>query len=206
MGSIPIDRPYYFNMVHKKTTAELVQERPQAEELNRLPRLPLNVVVDNVRSLDNVGLIFRLCELARINKLYLTGYTGHPRLPYGDEREEGLIARHESRIFKTAVYAVPFQPWEYVLDPVPLVQGLKKQGHTIVALEQTNQSISYCEALYQLPLTLIVGHERLGVRQDLLSLADLHIEIPILGLGNSHNVATATAITLYHILEKTHQI
>lgn len=193
-------------MVHKKTTAELVQERPQPEQMQNLPRLELNVVVDNVRSLDNVGLIFRLCELARVNKLYLTGYTGHPRLPEGDNREEGLISRHESRIFKTAVYAVPFQPWAYVPDPVPLVRKLKKSGHQIVALEQTDHSVSYCEALYQLPTTLIVGHERLGVRAELLELADLQVEIPILGLGNSHNVATATGITLYHILEKTHQI
>jgi tRNA G18 (ribose-2'-O)-methylase SpoU len=193
-------------MVHKKTTSELVKERPQASKLKEMPRIPLNIVVDNVRSLDNVGLIFRLCELARINRLYLTGYTGHPRLPEGENREEGLISRHESRIFKTAVYAVPHQPWEYVADPVPLVSRLKEEGSQIIALEQTDQSIPYCEGLYQLPTTLIVGHERQGVREELLQMADLQIEIPILGIGNSHNVATATGITLYHILEKTHQI
>lgn len=191
--------------IKKKSTQELVQERPQPQILSQLPRTPISIVVDNVRSLDNVGLIFRLCELARVERLYLTGYTGHPRIE-GDDREEGLIARHENRIVKTAVYAVPYQPWVYVEDPVPLVAALKEQGSCIVALEQTEQSVPYNEVKYELPLTLIVGHERLGVRQELLDLADTVVEIPILGLGNSHNVATATGIVLYHMLEKVGRI
>lgn len=189
----------------KKTTEELVQERPAPEELFSLPRMPITVVADNVRSLDNVGLLFRLCELARVERLYLTGYTGHPRTP-GDDREEGIIARHEHRIFKTAVYAMPFQPWSYVEDPVPLVRKLKEEGSYIVAAEQTTESRSYLVADYRLPLTLLVGHEREGVRDDLLVLADVQVEIPVLGLGNSHNVSHAAAILVYHILAKTGQI
>lgn len=188
----------------KKTTQELVQERPAPAELFSLPRLPITLVVDNVRSLDNVGLLFRIAELARIERLYLTGYTGHPRR-VGDSREEGLIARHEHRIFKTAVYAVPFQPWAYVEDPVPLVSQLKEQGSFIVALEQTTESEAYHTPTYTLPLTLLVGHEREGIREGLLDLADLQVEIPILGLGNSHNVSHAVAIVLYHILHTTGQ-
>lgn len=189
----------------KKTTQELVQERPAPEELFSLPRIPITVVADNVRSLDNVGLLFRLCELARVERLYLTGYTGHPRTP-DDTREEGIIARHEHRIFKTAVYAMPFQPWTYVEDPVLLVRNLKEKGSLIVAAEQTAESSSYLKVDYRLPLTLLIGHEREGVREELLLLADLEVEIPILGLGNSHNVSHAAAILLYHILAKTGQI
>lgn len=192
-------------MIRKKTTKQLVQERPSPARLQEMPRVPMAVIVDNVRSLDNVGLIFRLCELARVDRLYLTGYTGHPRVA-DDNREEGLIARHESRIFKTAVYAVPHQPWMYVADPIPLVQKLKDEGAYIVALEQTEQSVVYHEAEYMLPLVLIVGHEREGVRQELVEVADMLVEIPILGLGNSHNVATATGIVLYHILGQTGRI
>lgn len=189
----------------KKSTAELVAERPAPEELLSMERTPITVVVDNVRSLDNVGLLFRLCELARVERLYLTGYTGHPRTP-DDEREEGLIARHESRIFKTAVYALPFQPWTYVEDPVPLVRQLKEDGSQVVALEQTVGSVPYHRATYRLPLTLVVGHERQGVREELLALADAVVEIPVLGLGNSHNVSHATAIVLYHILEQVGRV
>ena len=174
-------------MVYKKTTEDLVQERPSPQILRQLSRTPINVVVDNIRSLDNVGLIFRLCELSRVNMLFLTGFTGHPGTP-NDDRDKDVIARHEHRIAKTAVYALPHQPWTYVEDAVSLVAHLKEQGSQIIAMEQ------------------IVGHEREGVRPELLELADTVVEIPVLGIGNSHNVATATGILLYHILDKTNQL
>ena len=146
--------------------------------------------------------------MARVERLYLTGYTGHPRIP-DDEREEGIIDRHEHRILKTAVYAVPYQPWTYAEDPVPVTQYLKEEGHTIVALEQTNKSIPYTDlhlTTENFPLTLIAGHEREGVRQELIDLADHVVEIPIRGLGNSHNVSHSVAIVLYHILAQTGHI
>ncbi len=192
-------------MIIKKTTKQLKEERPSPESLKSLPRTPISVVADNIRSLDNIGLLFRLCEVARVERLYITGYSGHPRIDH-DERQNTIIERHERRIEKTAVYALPYQPWEYHENPIPLVESFKKHGHKIIALEQTEQSIPYHTVLitdYRLPITLLVGHERQGVRQELLDLADQIIEIPILGLGNSHNVAISTAIVLYHILEKT---
>lgn len=195
-------------MIKKKSTAELVNERPTPADLATMPRTPISIVVDNVRSLDNVGLIFRLCETARIGKLYLTGYTGHPKIE-NDDRPQWMIERHEHRITKTAVYAVPHQPWEYHEDAVSLVKELKNQGHTIYSLEQTDRSVPYhrlLDADYKLPATLIVGHERQGVRQELLDISDHILELPILGLGNSHNVATATGILIYHLLDKTKQI
>jgi tRNA G18 (ribose-2'-O)-methylase SpoU len=192
-------------MVEKKKTAELKAERPSPEELAQLPRTPISVVVDNVRSLDNVGLIFRLCDLARIEHLYLTGYTGYPKTD-DDSREQRLSGRHDHRIRKTAVYAVPHQPWSYVDDPVPLVRELKQKNYSVVALEQTTASLPYHQANYITPLVLLLGHEREGVRPELLDLADTIIEIPILGHGNSHNVATACGIVLYHVLAATKQI
>ena len=186
----------------------MVEERPTSNKLKKLPRTPISLVVDNIRSLDNVGMLFRLCELARLKHLYLTGYTGHPRQKK-DGRPDKVIARHEQRIAKTAVYAIPHQPWSHITDPLPLIKKLKKQGSQIVALEQTDISIPYHEISasdYRLPSTLIIGHERQGVREELLKLTDLIIDIPILGLGNSHNVAISTGIVLYHMLEKTKQI
>ena len=211
MGFYPICRRFESCRVLvqlKKTTEELVQERPAPEELLAMERTAVNVLVDNVRSLDNVGLLFRLCELARVERLYLTGYTGHPRVP-DDEREEHLITRHEHRIFKTAVYAVPYQPWTYAQDPLPIVDYLKEAGHTIIALEQTDQSQPYHQiprTEYQIPITLIAGHEREGVRQELINRADHVVEIPIRGLGNSHNVSHSVAIVLYHLLAQTGHI
>ncbi len=191
-------------MIQKKTTQDLVEERPSGEVLASLPRVPLIVLVDNVRSLDNVGLLFRLCELARIELLMLAGYTGYPKKE-GDTRPEAVIARHENRIRKTAVYALPYQPWDALEDPTDFIQQKKKEGYRVVALEQTTESVPYAQVEYALPTILIVGHERLGVREELLQLADTLIEIPILGIGNSHNVAMATGIIVSHILDKTGQ-
>lgn len=186
-------------MATKKTTQDLVGERPSPEALAKLPRTPITVIADNIRSLDNVGLLFRLCELARVEKLYLTSYTGYPT----------FSERHQRHIEKTAVYAIPHQPWEYVENPIPLVKKLKRGGSEIIALEQTDQSIPYHkipDSKFHLPISIILGHEREGVRQELLNLASTVIDIPILGLGNSHNVATACGIVLYKILEKTGKI
>jgi len=153
-------------------------------------------------------MIFRLCELARLDHLYLTGFTGYPKAPQ-DKRPPAVIGRHDHRITKTAVYAVPHQPWSYIADPVPLVKKLKAQKHRIIALEQTDSSVSYHQlpaTKHALPLTIVLGHEREGIRQELLDLATATIEIPIIGLGNSHNVATSLAIVLYHFLAKTKRI
>ena len=188
----------------KKTTQELIHERPSAEELTVMPRVPIIVVADNIRSLDNVGLLFRLCELSRIELLVLAGYTGYPRAPK-DTRPENVIARHDNRIRKTAVYALQHQPWLYTEDPSQIIAEKKQEGYQILALEQTDTSIPYTATSFTLPTILIVGHERLGVRDELLQLADTVIEIPILGIGNSHNVAMATGIIISSILEKTGQ-
>lgn len=188
----------------KKTTEELVQERPSAETLAALPRIPVVVIADNIRSLDNVGLMFRLCELSRIELVLLAGYTGYPKAP-NDTRLKNVIARHDNRIRKTAVYALEHQPWVYMEDPTSFIKEKKTEGYQVLALEQTTTSIPYTNVQFTLPTILIVGHERLGVRHELLELADTIIEIPILGLGNSHNVAMATGIILSSILEKTGQ-
>lgn len=190
--------------MQKKTTQELIHERPSAGELAAMPRVPIIVVADNIRSLDNVGLMFRLCELSRIELLVLAGYTGYPRTPK-DTRPENVIVRHDNRIRKTAVYALEHQPWLYTEDPSQLINEKKQDGYQAIALEQTTTSIPYTQALFTLPTILIVGHERLGVRDELLQLVDTIVEIPILGIGNSHNVAMATGIIISSILEKTGQ-
>lgn len=169
-----------------------------------MPRTPIIVIADNIRSLDNVGLLFRLCELARVEMLVLGGYTGYPEAP-NDTRKKSIIKRHTERIAKTAVYSLPYQPWIHEENPIEFIKAKKQEGYTVLALEQTTTSIPYLKATYTLPAILIVGHERFGVQKELLELADTLIEIPILGLGNSHNVATATGIILSNILEKTGQ-
>ena len=152
------------------------------------------LLAHNVRSLWNVGSFFRTCDAFHIQKIYLTGYTGHP------PRKE---------ITKTAIGAEEFVPWEHHEDPIPVVNTLKKDGWRIVALEQTNDAIPLEE--FPLPfkgegqgegfqkILLIVGHELTGVPDSLLELSDTIVEIPMFGRKESLNVAVAAGIALYHI-------
>ena len=180
------------------TTEELVASKPQLEEFKQLPKTPITVVVDGIRSLDNVGLIFRICDGFRIKKLYLCGITGYPMVEL-DDRPPHTIERQDRRIKKTAIKTVDYMDWEYKSDVEVLVNAQKKAGDKIVVLEQTDNSTDFHKTEYNFPLTLVVGHERTGVSDSILKIADNIIEIPMYGMGNSHNVAVSTAIVLAHV-------
>lgn len=177
------------------TTEELVASKLPLEEFKKLPKTPITVVVDGIRSLDNVGLIFRICDGFHVRKLYLCGITGYPQIA-NDERPPHTIERQDRRIKKTAIKNVDYVDWEYKLDVEAVVTAQKEAGDKIVVLEQTDTSTDYQKTDYQFPLTLVVGHERTGVSDAILKLADNIIEIPMHGMGNSHNVAVSTAIVL----------
>ena len=144
------------------------------------------LLLHNIRSLYNVGAIFRTADAAKINKIYLSGYSGTP-----PRREIG----------KTALNAEKHVPWEYHLNPFKLLENLKTQGIQIVALEQTPRSVDYRNFISQYPLCLILGHEVLGIDQKLLKLADQIIEIPMYGQKSSLNVSTAFGICVYKLRE-----
>ena len=185
--------------MRKLTTSELVARKPSLEEFQMVSRNPIYVVCDNVRSLQNVGLIFRLCDAARIERLYLCGITGYPPVP-NDTRPPWVAERAGRVIAKTAIHTVQYVPWEYHPDAAEVVGKLKQSGAQIVALEQTNRSIDYTCAHYRFPLCLVLGHEREGVASSILDLTDLTVEIPVYGLGNSLNVAMAFGICVYEML------
>ena len=187
-------------MVRKRTTEELVAVKPSPEEFLQLPRHPIVVLLNDVRSLMNVGLCFRVSDAAMIEKLYLTGITGYPPVP-GDTRRPKQLHHAQQEIEKTAIKTVPFVPWERRENALELVGELKTKGFQILSLEQTEGSIDYLAAPYQPPLCVILGHERAGVSAELLQASDLRLEIPMYGIGNSHNVAVSPAVVLYEILE-----
>lgn len=142
------------------------------------------LILDNLRSMENVGSIFRTADAAGVKKIYLCGTTPKP------PRKE---------IDKAALGAVDFVPWEYRESAVDLIQELKSKNISIFALEQTENSVDYNTVEYPNELALIVGNEVDGVDSPLINLADLIIEIPMLGQKNSLNVAVATGIVLYQI-------
>jgi tRNA G18 (ribose-2'-O)-methylase SpoU len=184
------------------TTAELVARKPDAEAFKSLPRAPISVVLDDVRSLANVGLIFRLCDALRVERLYLCGITGHPAAE-NDPRPRHVQERAEREITKTAVMAMPFVPWEYHESAATVVTRLRQRGYQCVAVEQAHHSVPYWTAgIYRAPVCLILGHERAGVPPWALSEADACVEIPVFGMANSLNVAMALGLVGYEIMRQ----
>ncbi len=170
--------------IRKLSHEELKAARPGETEFVGLPRLPVTVVCENIRSLYNVGSIFRTSDGAGIEKLYLCGYTGYPP---------------RSEIEKTALGSVRSVPWEYVPNQFEAVRHLKKQGYSIIALEHTSGSVCYNEASYSFPLCLLIGNEVSGVTDELLTLCDMAVDIPMHGLKQSLNVSVAYGILVYHV-------
>lgn len=149
-------------------------------------RLPVIVALNNIRSLYNVGAIFRSADGVNAEGILLGGLT--PRPP-----------RHE--IEKTALGATHTVPWEYAADLKAALLEHKKKGYTIYALEQTEKSTNLFETKIQFPCVVVAGHEREGVEQEILDVCDGHVELPMLGeSAKSLNVSTATSIVLYTLL------
>lgn len=141
------------------------------------------VICDDLRSLYNVGSVFRTADAAGVDRLYLCGITGRPGRPKTDEK-----------FAKVALGAEKTVPWEYHRQSWRLADRLRREGFSIVALELTPGSVNYTKFRPQFPLALIIGNEVLGVRKPLLSRADTRIEIPMRGQKESLNVAVAFGI------------
>lgn len=171
----------------KLSYQEITSRRLSPEEQQTADRFPLFTLLDNIRSLYNVGAVFRTADAVRLSKLYLTGITAYP------PRKE---------IDKTALGAVNTVPWEYRSDSLPVIQELKQTGTRIVVLEHTSDSQPYTEYQPSYPLCLVVGNEVFGVQDKLVELADAAIEIPMYGSKQSLNVSIAYGIVIYQLLFK----
>ena len=188
--------------MRSRTTEELVARKPAPEDFAALPRAPLHIVLADVRGLANVGLVFRLCDNLRAGHLWLCGITGHPSWP-GDTRAPEIAERCDREIRRTAVMAVPFVPWTYRADAVELVRERKAAGDLIVVVEQAEGALPLHEAPLDLPITLVLGHERTGVDPAILAEADVALELPVYGMANSINVAMTAAIVGYELVRRT---
>lgn len=166
---------------------EISQKRISPYAISRAKRLPVYVLLDNIRSLYNVGSIFRTADAARVKKLILTGITGKP------PRKE---------IDKTALGASETVPWEYDISAVNALKHLKKQGIPIIILEHTDSNVEYRKMDYPFPCCLALGNEVNGIQREILSLADACIEIPMFGTKHSLNVSVAFGIVIYEMLHQ----
>ena len=153
----------------------------------QMGRLPVSILLDNVRSLYNVGAFFRTADAAAIEKLYLCGITAHPP---------------KSGITKTALGAEESVPWEHAWEAAPVVESLRGRGFEIAAIETSVHAVDLFDWAPRFPVCLIFGHEVDGVQPALSGLCDTHVRIPMLGSKHSLNVATAGGVAIYELLRK----
>ncbi|MBN2030075.1 RNA methyltransferase [bacterium] len=154
------------------------------EDFLKIPRCPVTLILDNLRSAFNVGSIVRTADCALVEKVYFCGITAHP--PH-------------KKLDKTSLGAMPYVPWEYRKRVTEAVSELKEKGIPVIGLELTSRSQLIWDYVFPMPVGLILGNEALGVSQEALLLADDVVEIPMLGYKNSMNVAVALGVALYEI-------
>ena len=166
----------------KRSNDELKAVRPTIDEVKFIPRLPISILVENVRSVHNVGSIFRSADGFGAEKIYLTGYTAFP--PRKD-------------LHKTALGAEDAVPWEYDENPIKMARLIKKTGISLVLIEQTHGSKSIYDMSVDFPICFIVGNEVSGVSEELSREADYHVELPMRGIKQSLNVSVAVGVVGY---------
>ena len=150
-------------------------------------RLPVTLLLQNIRSMYNVGSFFRTADGAGVERLLLSGITARPPM---------------NAIRKTALGAEERVAWSGIADPAVEVQKLHEQGYEIAAIETSNRAVDIFDWRPHFPVCLLFGHEVDGLSQDLLDLCDTHVRIPMLGLKHSLNVSSAAAIVMYELLRK----
>jgi len=167
---------------------ELRAGHPKEEDLKKIKRNPIYIIVDNVLDTYNVGGIFRLADAVAAEKVILCGETETPP---------------NSRIKKASINTTEWVDWSYASTAVEALQGLKSQNSKvkIIAIEQSKKSTPYTEIDYKFPAAFVVGHESEGVSREVLNLADQIVEIPMWGVNKSLNVIVSLGIVLFEAME-----
>ncbi len=150
-------------------------------------RLPVVVLLDDVRSMYNVGSFFRTADATGLEKLYLCGITARP-------------PKHA--ITKTALGAEETVPWEHDWDARKIAEDLRSRDYELAAIETSVRAVDLYDWQPRFPVCVMFGHEVEGLGAALLGLCDTHVRIPMLGRKHSLNVATAGGVVLYELLRK----
>jgi len=163
--------------------------RISVDSFKKTKKIPVAILLDNVRSLHNVGSAFRTADSFKVEKIFLTGITGTP-----PHRE----------IHKTALGATDSVDWEYNENSAGLVTQLKREGYTIVIIEQTNESrpLQTFEPHTAEKYCLIFGNEVNGVSDDVLKQGDIALEIPQEGTKHSLNISVCLGIVVWELFKK----
>ncbi len=152
-------------------------------------RLPIIIITDGISDIGNIGMIFRLADALRIEKIFLYNLKENFNLK---------LLKKKSR--STSDYV----SYEIIKDLNQIKQI--KEKYRFVVLDKTNKSVKYSEFIPEFPICLIVGSEKFGVSEELIKYADASVHLPMLGVNTSINAATATAVVLYEIANKYQKI
>lgn len=171
---------------------QLRVKKPSSEEVAKIKRNPIYLVLEDVLDTYNTGAIFRLADAVAAQKIFLCGETEIPPDP---------------KILKSSVGTYRWVPWKYQETALKAIVELRQKlpKIQIVAAEQSKKSISYTQFKPQFPLALIVGNETKGISREALKEANHVLEIPMWGVNNSLNVMVSLAIVLFKIMESGSQ-
>ncbi len=164
-------------------------ERLNVEEFKATTKIPLIVILDNIRSLNNIGSVFRTSDAFLIEKIYLCGITAKP--PHKE-------------IHKTALGATESVDWEYVASVLDIVKKLQLESVKIISVEQTENSTKLQDFNIEenVKYAIILGNEVKGVQQEVVSASDYCIEIPQFGTKHSLNISVSCGIVLWDLFKK----
>lgn len=175
--------------MQKLNADQLRLSNPTKEDLERIKRNDIYIILDDVLDTYNIGAIFRLADAVGAKRVYLC---------------KGSETPPNSRIKKASVNTWQWVDWRYFPSTLDAIEDLKKEVPTVttVAIELYKNSIPYESFDYPLPIALIVGHESDGVSKEVLQVCDVIVQLPMLGVNVSLNVMVSLGIVLYEVLEK----
>ena len=173
-------------MARKKSMLEL--HRVDVEQYRHVSKLPVTVVLDNVRSEMNVGSVFRTADAFLIERIMLCGITPRPPKP---------------EIHKTALGAEESVDWQYYATTVEAIEQLKGEGYMICSIEQVHDSVSLDQFVLDpgTRVAIVMGNEVKGVSQEVVDMSDQCVEIPQHGTKHSLNISCCAAIVMWHIYQ-----
>lgn len=177
----------FFDLFRKLSNSEL--GRQSLEEFRSSAKLPVVVVLDNIRSQHNIGSAFRTADAFGLEKIWLCGLCAVPPT---------------AEIHKSALGAEFSMEWEYSEKTLPVVERLKAEGYTVVSVEQAEDSTALQDFIPEegRRYAFIFGNEVKGVQQEVVSAGDICLEIPQFGTKHSLNVSVSIGVVLWHVVSK----
>lgn len=163
--------------------------RLSVDEFKSSDKTPIVVILDNIRSLNNIGSVFRTSDAFLVEKIILCGITATP--PHKD-------------IHKTALGATDSVQWEYLKETTEAINKLKNEGYIVLSVEQTEKAIMLqdFEVETNKKYAVVFGHEVKGVQQEVVNISDYTIEIPQYGTKHSFNISVSAGIVLWELFKK----